>query len=175
MAALAEHTKTEDPPITSSDEPIPDANDNTPNDSEHKSSVEMESKEQQPVKPGLAKNIKLFLVDPERFIVQWNAPKKLGHPLPLMYNIMINDHLFENVLSQRGRKQKPNRVLVTNCDVDELYKVGIDTLNEKVSGKKSTFHSIKTILRPSVMTELTMNDGVIRWKPPMYGLFVVSV
>ena len=124
-----------------------------------------------PIKPGLARNIKLYLVDPERFVIEWRTPKRMGHPLPLRYDIVINNHPFEGVLVQHDRPKEQEhrwRVLVANCDIDEVYKVGVDTLNERVKGKQSAFQSIKTVLRPSVLTDLRMSGGVIRWKPPLY-------
>ena len=109
MAAVVDEETT----IDETDEPI---------DPEQKQCDEP-MEEQPPIKPGMARNIKLYLVDPSRFVIQWNAPKKMGYPLPLIYNIEINGHSFEGVVSQRGRAKRPYRVMVTNCDVDEMYKL----------------------------------------------------
>lgn len=142
------------------------------------------------VKPGQARKMKLYLIDPERFVIEWATPKKIGSPLPLYYNIVINNKPFEKVVTQyklfpnsteskESKKSKQEndkrphifRLIVYNCDIDELYKVGIDTFNDKIKGKQTSLYSIKTIIKPSVITNLKMNDGIISWKPPIYKSF----
>ncbi len=71
------------------------------NENEIESKVEEE--ESAPIKPGMARHIKLYLVDPERFVIEWATPQRMGHPLPLRYDIEINGHLFEGALSQHQR------------------------------------------------------------------------
>eukprot|EP01083_Nonionella_stella_P116226 345204_1 len=134
--------------------------------------TEEEKKSEPPVsKPGKARKINVYLVDPERFVIEWSAPKKMGSPLPLHYDIVINDHEFKKVVTQHKKRKQSNkwRVLVFNCEVDDIYKIGIDTYNDKIKGIPTAFTRIKTIIKPSVMTDLSCDDGVITWNPPVYA------
>ena len=65
-----------------------------------KADIEEEKAEQYVSKPGMVQNVKLFLVDPQRFVVEFNAPKKLGQSFPVYYDLIIQRHVFQKVAIQ---------------------------------------------------------------------------
>eukprot|EP01084_Bolivina_argentea_P227059 383502_1 len=61
---------------------------------------EEKESEAKPSKPGQARKVKVYLIDPERFVIEWCTPKKIGKPLPLYYDIVINNNTFKKVVTQ---------------------------------------------------------------------------
>eukprot|EP01083_Nonionella_stella_P266628 901703_1 len=41
---------------------------------------EEKESEAKPSKPGQARKVKVYLIDPERFVIEWCTPKKIGKP-----------------------------------------------------------------------------------------------
>ena len=134
-------------------------------------SDEADQKETKITKPGKARKVNLYLVDPDRFVIEWMSPKQLGMLLPIHYDIIINDHSFEKAVTQTTKSQNKFRVLVYNCDHNEQFKVCVDTHNDAIKGKQGSYYRIKTPLKPSVIRDLSMNDGIITFKPPIYSSF----
>eukprot|EP01084_Bolivina_argentea_P160294 279161_1 len=133
-----------------------------------------------PIKPTAPQNVKLYLMNPERFVIEWSEPKKCGLPFPLYYDIVINDIIFSKAVIQHKQSQSNNkkakkrniyRLLVENCDQNETFQVHIDTYNDKLKGNSTHLHTIKTIQKPSVIQELKMENGIITWIQPEYQSF----
>eukprot|EP01083_Nonionella_stella_P154884 499604_1 len=133
--------------------------------------------------PSVARYIKIHLVDPERFVVEFSTPKRIGQPRPLYYDISINNHVFKKVVTQnrayphdcKADKQKPfsHKIRIENCTHNRRFKIIVMTYNDKSQDTptKSNVYKIQTCANPSAIQHLQMKQHIISWEPPVYKSF----
>eukprot|EP01084_Bolivina_argentea_P160293 279158_1 len=133
--------------------------------------------------PSIARYIKIYLIDPERFLIEFSTPKRIGTPRPMYYDISVGNHIFNKVITQhkaypddyKSTDNKPyiHRVLITNCKRNRKFSIIVNVYNDesKDNPTKSDIYKIQTCTDPANIQQLQMNNGIISWKEPVYKSF----
>lgn len=153
----------------------------------------MSEKKSSTKKPSSVQSLKCYLLEPTKILVEFKQPKKIGNPLPLYYDLILKfrneETIFEKIIIHDSNENKEDdsnknnnddntkickdnkyRIIIFNCDQDSLYKIAIDTYNNKsIKNKSSTaLQRINTVSNPSMITNLKCMEGIITFDEPKY-------